>query len=125
MSKYLNLANNKNYVLEWNSKGTSDESIKPPATINTILNSLLEYGNKLKLKFNKRYLKQGIITYSHGKIVNIYIVHEINKNHKIVYLVQLVRLKMLILVSLSTLDMELDLIDMNFTHTLVVELVKM
>ena len=57
MSKYLNLANNKNYVLEWNSKGTSDESIKPPATINTILNSLLEYGNKLKLKFNKRYLK--------------------------------------------------------------------
>ena len=43
----------------------------------------MEYGNKLKLKFNGSCLKQDKITYSHGKIVNIYIVYEISKNYNI------------------------------------------
>ena len=51
MGKYLEAPNNKNYVLEWKHKAVSDKSIKPPTTINNIRNPLLEYGNKLKLKW--------------------------------------------------------------------------
>ena len=81
MSKYLKVPNNKNYVLECKSKGISAESVKTPATVNNILNPLLEYDNKLKLKFNRSCLKQDKVTYDHGKIVNIYIVNEISKNY--------------------------------------------
>ena len=80
LSKYLKVANNESYVLEWKSKGISDESIKLPAT-NNILNLLLESGNKLKLIFNGSWLDQDKITYNHGKIVNIYIIYEISKNY--------------------------------------------
>ena len=62
------------------TKGISDESIKTPASINNILNPLLEYGNKSKLKFNGSCLKQDKLEFNHGIIVNIYIVFEI-KNH--------------------------------------------
>ena len=57
MSKYVKVPNNKNYILEWKSKGISEENIKPPKTINNILNPLLEYDNKLKLKFNGSCLR--------------------------------------------------------------------
>ena len=36
-------------------------------------------GTKIKVRFSGSYLKQDKITYTHGKIVNIYIVYEINK----------------------------------------------
>ena len=67
--------------LKGNLKGISDESIKPPATIKNILNPLLEYGNKSKLKFDGSCLKQNKITYNHEKIVNLYIVFEIRKSY--------------------------------------------
>ena len=35
------------------------------------------------VKFNRNYLKQNKITFNHGKIVNIYILHEITKNYLI------------------------------------------
>ena len=79
MSKYVKVPNNKNYILEWKSKGISEENIKPPKTINNILNPLLEYDNKLKLKFNGSCLRQDKITFIHGQIVNIYIVYDIIK----------------------------------------------
>ena len=47
------------------------------------------------------------------------------QHYKIVYLVQLHLLKILILISMSILDMELDLTDMDFFHTLMVDLVEM
>ena len=72
----MKVANNKNCVPEWKSQEISDESIKTPAAINNVLNPLLEYGNKIKLKFNGSYLKQDKITLNHRKIVNIYIVYE-------------------------------------------------
>ena len=34
---------------------------------------------KLRVKFNGDCLKQGKITFNHGKIINIYIVYEIQK----------------------------------------------
>ena len=36
-------------------------------------------GSKIRVKFSGSCLKQDKITYTHGKIVNIYIVYEINK----------------------------------------------
>ena len=49
------------------TKGISDENIKTPASINNILNPLLEYGNKSKLKLNGSCLKQDKITFNHRK----------------------------------------------------------
>ena len=68
------------YILSWSSEGLSNESIKPPSASNNFLTPSLNYsGTKLRVKFNGSCLKQDKVTYTHGKIVNIYIVHEINK----------------------------------------------
>ena len=77
--KTLN-ANDSN-ILSWKSKGLSDESIKAPTTSNKMLNPLPDYvGNKIRVKFNGDYLKQEKIIFSYQKMVNIYIVYEIEKS---------------------------------------------
>ena len=59
----------------------SNESIKPPSAPNNFLTPSLNYlGTKIRVKFGGSCLKQDEVTYTHGKIVNIYIVYEINKN---------------------------------------------
>ena len=59
----------------------SDESIKSLTTSNKMLNPSIDYvGTKARVKFNGDCLKQDKITFNHGKIVNIYIVYEINKS---------------------------------------------
>ena len=71
--------NNSN-ILSWKSKGLSDESIKPPTTSNKMLNPSLDFvGTKARVKFNGDCLKQDKISFDHGKIVNIYIVYEIDR----------------------------------------------
>ena len=56
----------------------SDESIKSP---NKILNPSQNYvGTKARVRFTGDCLKQEKITFNHGKIVNIYIVYEIEKS---------------------------------------------
>ena len=35
------------------------------------------YRTKTRVEFNESYLKQDKITYTHGKIVNIYVVYEL------------------------------------------------
>ena len=61
-----------------NLKGLSDESIKPPATSDNSLTALTDYlGNKIRVKFNRTFLRQPKISYIHGKTVNIYIVYEL------------------------------------------------
>ena len=65
-------------VLSWKSKGISNESIKPPtASNNSLTPELNYYGTKTKVKFIKRCLKQSKNSYTHGKVVNIYIVYEL------------------------------------------------
>ena len=55
----------------------SDESIKPPFTSNKMLNPSMNcVGTKARAKFNGDCLKQ---EKDHGKIVNIYIVYEIDR----------------------------------------------
>ena len=57
----------------------SDESIKAPTRSDNNLAPALNYiGNKVRVKFAGSCLKQDKITYTHGKIVNICIVYEIN-----------------------------------------------
>ena len=57
----------------------SDESIKPSSTSYNRLFPLIHYfGNKTRVKFNGGCLKQqNKLTYTHGTIVNIYIVCEL------------------------------------------------
>ena len=79
MYKYFKTTNS-DYILSWISKGLSNESITPPSAANNFLTPSLNYlGTKIRVKFSGSCLKQDAITYTHGKIVNIYIVYEINK----------------------------------------------
>ena len=79
-SKYFKLnsfAGAADYVLSWQSKGLSDESIKPPKTSDNSLNPELNYyGTKTRVKFTKGCLKQSDHIYTHKKVVNIYIYYE-------------------------------------------------
>ena len=59
----------------------SNENITAPTKIDYNLNPQLNYlGNKIRVEFKESGLKQDKITYTHGKVVNIYIVYEISKN---------------------------------------------
>ena len=65
-------------IAEWKSKGLSDESIKPPTLSNNSLAPLIDnYSYKIRLKFNGSCLTQPKVTYTHEKVVNIYIVYEL------------------------------------------------
>ena len=76
--KYFKFITNTNYISSWKSKGLSDESIKPPTTSDNSLNPALNYyGTKTRVKFTGSCLKQSKITYTHKKVVNIYIVYEL------------------------------------------------
>ena len=57
----------------------SNENIAPPSAPNNFLSPSLNYlGTKIRVKFSGSCLKQDKITYTHEKIVNIYIVYEVN-----------------------------------------------
>ena len=59
----------------------SDERINSVKTPNhSITPNLDYYGTKTRVKFNGSCLKQDNVTFNHGKLVNIYIVHEISKS---------------------------------------------
>ena len=79
MHKYIKTITNTNYISSWKSKGLSDKSIKPFLTSNNSLTPLLVYYDyNIKLKFNGSILRQPKVTYTHKKIVNIYIVYELS-----------------------------------------------
>ena len=62
------------------SKGLSNENITPSSTRNNFLSPSLNYlGTKIRIKFSGSCLKQDKITYTHGKIVNIYIVNKLKR----------------------------------------------
>ena len=65
-------------VLPWQSKGLSNESIKPPTTSNNSLNPRLSYNDtKIRVQFTRSCLKQSDHIFTHKKVVNIYIVYEL------------------------------------------------
>ena len=76
--RYFKFFNNTNFISEWISKGLSSESIKPPTTSNNSLAPAINnYGTKTRVKFTGSCLQQSKISYTHGKIVNIYVVYEL------------------------------------------------
>ena len=78
MYRYFRLITNTSNILSWKSKGFSNEKFNPP---NGNFSPSIDYvGNKITVKFNGSCLKQSYkISYTHKKIVNIYVVYEINK----------------------------------------------
>ena len=70
-----------NHIYFWKSKELSDERIT--TSYHSIIPELSYYDSKIRAKFSGRCLKQDKVTYSHGTIVNIYIVYEISKNYNI------------------------------------------
>ena len=81
MGKYFELisvAGVIDRVLSWQSKGMSNESIKPPTTSNNSLNPRSSYNDtKIKVQFTGSCLKQPKFTFTHKKVINIYIVFEL------------------------------------------------
>ena len=92
---YFRLMTNTSTILSWQSKGLSNESITLP---NTNISPSTDYvGNKIKIKFNGSCLKQSNnISYTHKKIVNIYIVYEINKKDSTIICRKLITRKLFI-----------------------------
>ena len=75
------IINVTNYVLSWKSKGLSDETIKPISMSDNSLTPSINYisnTDKIRVKSTRGCLKQSNkLTYTHGKVVNIYIVYEL------------------------------------------------
>ena len=88
------------------------------------------FGTKTKVDINGSCLRQDKFTFDHRKVVNIYIVYEISKNINISDYPTLKNClfsavsfaKNVTLISTNILNMELDLVDINFILTQVVEL---
>ena len=80
INKYFKLnsvAGAADYVLSWQSKGLSNESIKPSTITNSRLTPELNYyGSKTKIKFTGICLKQSSHILTHKKVVNIYTVYK-------------------------------------------------
>ena len=76
--KVNSITNVIDYVLSWQSKGFSSEIFKVISMSNNSLTPAINYyGTKIKLKFSGSCLKQSKISYTHVKVVNIYIVYEL------------------------------------------------
>ena len=78
MYRYFKMITNFDYISSWKSKGLSAESIKPATTSdNSLTPALNYYGTKTRVKFTGSWLKESKISNNHGKVVNIYIVSEL------------------------------------------------
>ena len=78
INRYFKVISNTDYVSSWKYKGLSAETIKPPTTSdNSLTPAVSYYGAKTRVKFSGSCLKQPEISYTHGTIVNIYIVYEL------------------------------------------------
>ena len=79
VNKYFKVITNTNYISSWKSKGLSAESFKPPTTSdNGLTPALIYYGTKTRVKFAGSCLKQSEISYTHGKVVNLFIVYKLS-----------------------------------------------
>ena len=135
MSRYFEIIANRKFISSWKSKGLSDELITPYATSDNSLTLLIDhYGTRIRFKFNGSCSKQpNKLTYDHGHKVNVYIVYELGVSSsndsdptlKNCLLGAVTLTKTQILKNMGILVMELDLIEDQASHFLVVDLVKM
>ena len=75
--RVLRLGLPNEFIIEWKSKGLNDV-IKSPD--NTLAPGIESIGKKMHAKFKGGYLKQDKPAFNHGKIVNIYIVYDLESN---------------------------------------------
>ena len=70
---------NGKYILSWQSKGLSNETIKPYATSDNSLTPLVEYyGTRVRVQFDKICLKQAKkLEYTYGQRVKVYTFYEL------------------------------------------------
>ena len=68
-----------NYIVSWQSKGLSANTMRSPAASDNSLTPPTNYyyAGKIRLKFTGSCLKQDKVIVNHGKVVNIYIVYEL------------------------------------------------
>ena len=128
MQKYFIKIGNTDHISSWESKGLSGEIINPPSTSNNSLAPELSYFiNKIKVEFHGNCLKQDQITYTHGAIVNIYIVYKLSSNFNNFDFVSenclFVAVKLTKNADIE--NMVLDMMQVELFYFLVVELVKM
>ena len=72
---------NGSYIYYWQSKRLSDERINSITASNYSVTPFLDYyGTKTRVEFSGSCLKQDKVVFNHGRIVNIYIFHEISKS---------------------------------------------
>ena len=72
---------NGSYIYYWQSEGLSDERINSIRASNYSVTPFLDYcGTKTRVEVSGSCLKQDKITYTHRKVVKIYIVYEISKS---------------------------------------------
>ena len=77
INKYFKLYAKTLHILSRQSKGLSTETIDPHTTNLSLL--INYFGNKIRVKFTGSCLKQSNkLTYTYGKVVNIYIVYELS-----------------------------------------------
>ena len=69
--------NNIVYVHYWQSKLISDGKVNAPGTSSSNDMAPILEETKMRLEFKNDLLRQNMVTYNHGKIVNICIVYEI------------------------------------------------
>ena len=78
INRYSKVIANTDYAWSWKSKGLSAGSIKPPTAYGNSLTPVLNYyGTRTRVKFLESCLKQPKISYTHGKVGNIYVVYEL------------------------------------------------
>ena len=79
INRYFKVTANTDYVSSCKSKGLSAESIRSPATSNNSLTPVLNYyGTKTRVKFNGSCVQQPKLLYTHGTIVKIHILYELD-----------------------------------------------
>ena len=84
LKRYFKVITNANtkYISSLRSKGLSDKTIKPPTTSDNKRNPKVNYyGSETRLEFIGSCLKQDKSTINYGKMVNIYIVYELDKTY--------------------------------------------
>ena len=71
-----------NWITKWKSKGLSNKSLEVVSTSDSTLTpSVNYYEEKVRLRFTGSVLQQRTVTYSHKKVVNLYVVYEMNNFH--------------------------------------------
>ena len=69
-----------NTIVEWESKGLSNEEIKLSFTANNYHSPKLRWINnwKIRAEFKESFLKQDKITFTPRNVVNLFIVYELD-----------------------------------------------